>query len=165
METISVAQARQPQSAGKRARVNGWIRTRRDSKGGFSFLEVNDGSSMANLQVIADQSLPNYDSDVLRLTAGCSVTLEGEIKQSSGKGQATEIHAEQILVHGWSDPEKYPSEETTLIRKTARVGPLAAAHQHVRRRGESAQPGFPLDPQFLPGTWLSVRAHAHHYGQ
>jgi asparaginyl-tRNA synthetase len=111
METLSVAQARSQHSAGQRARVNGWIRTRRDSKGGFSFLEVNDGSSMGNLQVIADQALPNYESHIRRLSAGCSVTIEGEIKESSGKGQATEIHAEQILVHGWSDPEEYPLQK------------------------------------------------------
>ncbi|HMB00526.1 MAG TPA: OB-fold nucleic acid binding domain-containing protein, partial [Spirochaetota bacterium] len=53
--------------------VKGWIRTRRDSKGGFSFLEVNDGSCLANLQIIADKKLPNYSSDVIRLYPGAAV--------------------------------------------------------------------------------------------
>ena len=73
MEKISVKAARQAAAIGHNVLVQGWIRTRRDSKGGFSFLEVNDGSSLANLQVIADGSLPNYETEVKHLTAGCSV--------------------------------------------------------------------------------------------
>ena len=89
METISVQQARQTDSIGRAARLQGWIRTRRDSKGGFSFLEVNDGSCLANIQVIADADLPNYESEIKKLSAGCSVTVEGEVKESGGKGQST----------------------------------------------------------------------------
>src|SRR5207249_10615006 len=100
MDKISVAQARQAESAGKQARVQGWIRTRRDSKGGFSFLEMNDGSCFGNLQVIADKRLPNYETDVLKLHVGCSVTVAGEIKSSPAKGQATELHADSLVVHG-----------------------------------------------------------------
>ncbi len=111
MDTITVFLARQPESIGIPARVNGWVRTRRDSKAGFSFIEVNDGSCLANLQVIADQKLANYESDVKRLTAGCSVTIEGEIKSSMGKGQATELHAQQVIVHGWADPESFPLQK------------------------------------------------------
>jgi asparaginyl-tRNA synthetase len=111
MENYSVLQARQAENVGQRIRINAWVRTRRDSKAGFSFVEVNDGSCMANLQVIADQDLANYESDVRRLAAGCSVTVEGELKESQGKGQATELHAEQLLMHGWADPDQYPLQK------------------------------------------------------
>ena len=111
MPDISILRARQPESVGPRVRVSGWVRTRRDSKAGFSFLEVNDGSCLSNLQVVADASLPNYESHVKRLTAGCSVTVEGELRASMGQGQATELHAQQILVHGWADPESFPLQK------------------------------------------------------
>lgn len=111
MPDITILRARQPESVGSQVRVSGWVRTRRDSKAGFSFLEVNDGSCLSNLQVVADASLPNYESHVKRLTAGCSVTVEGELRASLGKGQATELHARQILVHGWADPENFPLQK------------------------------------------------------
>ncbi len=111
METVTVAQARRADSAGKHVRLHGWIRTRRDSKGGFSFLEVADGSSIANLQIVAAAELPNYESEVKHLVAGCSVTVEGEVKESPAKGQATEVHAAAIKVHGWADPETYPMQK------------------------------------------------------
>ena len=61
METLTVAAARRPDSIGKHAAVQGWVRTRRDSKGGFSFIELNDGSSFGNLQIVAEGALPNYE--------------------------------------------------------------------------------------------------------
>ena len=64
MDKLTVAAARQESAVGRQARLQGWIRTRRDSKGGFSFLELNDGTCMANIQVVADGDLPNYDSEV-----------------------------------------------------------------------------------------------------
>jgi asparaginyl-tRNA synthetase len=110
-DKISVAEARRQEAAGKFVKLQGWIRTRRDSKGGFSFLELNDGSSQGNVQVIADGKLPNYETEIKRLTTGCSVTVEGEIKASPAKGQATEVHAASIIVHGWADPETYPLQK------------------------------------------------------
>ncbi len=107
MRKMSVAEARREESAGQNVRLQGWIRTRRDSKGGFSFLELNDGSSMANLQIVAEGGLPNYDDEIKHLTAGCSVTVDGEVKASPAKGQVTELHATSVAVHGWADPEKY----------------------------------------------------------
>ena len=107
MEKTSVAEARKAESAGRHAHVEGWIRTRRDSKGGFSFLEINDGSCLGNLQVIADGSLPNYDSEIKRITTGSSVVVTGEIKLSPAKGQATELHAETVSMLGEADPETY----------------------------------------------------------
>jgi asparaginyl-tRNA synthetase len=111
MEKITVRQARNQDAVGKAATVQGWIRTRRDSKGGFSFLEVNDGSCLANIQIVADAKLPNYESEIKQLSAGCSVTVHGELKASGGKEQATEVHAAEVIVHGWADPEEYPLQK------------------------------------------------------
>ena len=91
--------------------MQGWIRTRRDSKGGFSFLELNDGSCAGQYPNRGRGALANYESEIKRLAAGCSVTVEGQLKASPAKGQATEVHAERIVVHGWADPETYPLQK------------------------------------------------------
>jgi asparaginyl-tRNA synthetase len=111
MEKITVKAARNQDAVGKAVTVQGWIRTRRDSKGGFSFLEVNDGSCLSNIQIVADAKLPNYESEIKQLSAGCSVTVHGELKASGGKEQATEVHAAEVIVHGWADPEAYPLQK------------------------------------------------------
>ena len=111
MELITVREARLPESIGKQVRLQGWIRTRRDSKGGFSFLEINDGSCLSNIQVIADGSLPNYETDVKALSAGASVAIDGEIKESGGKGQATEVLAAKVTLFGTADPQSYPLQK------------------------------------------------------
>jgi len=108
---ISVVDARQTDALGKDVLLQGWVRTRRDSKAGFSFLELNDGSCMANIQVIANADLPNYESEIKRLSAGCSVAVSGEVKPSQGKGQATEVHASEVTVYGWADPKQYPLQK------------------------------------------------------
>ena len=77
MQRISVAEARRPEAIGREVLLQGWIRTRRDSKAGLSFLELNDGSSLGNIQVIAEASLANYESEVKRLSPGSSVTSCG----------------------------------------------------------------------------------------
>ena len=111
MDRLSVKEARDVGAVGRQVTLQGWIRTRRDSKGGFSFLELNDGSCLANIQVIADASLANYEAEVKQLAAGCSVTVRGEVKASGGKGQATEVQAVEVVVHGWADPETYPLQK------------------------------------------------------
>lgn len=111
MAKINVAKARDKTSIGKTVRLQGWVRTRRDSKGGFSFLELNDGSSLANIQVIADATLKNYSSVIKTLTSGCSITVEGTIHESLGKDQHTEVHAKDIVVLGWADPDAYPLQK------------------------------------------------------
>ncbi len=108
---MDVRQARDASAIGRTVRLMGWVRTRRDSKAGFSFIEVNDGSCLGNIQVVAPGELENYQSDVLALTAGCSVRIEGEVKASSGKGQATEIAATRIELIGGADPEEYPLQK------------------------------------------------------
>ena len=107
----SVAHARRPELIGQQVILQGWVRTRRDSKAGFSFLELNDGSSLGNIQVIAETSLPNYESDVKRLTVGSSVSVTGTVRESPGKGQATEILAQGITIHGLADAESYPLQK------------------------------------------------------
>lgn len=111
MDRLSVAQARQAEAIGRQVRLSGWVRTRRDSKGGFSFIEINDGSSLGNIQVIADGELANYESEIKHLSPGSSVTVEGEVKESGGKGQTTEIHAASVVMHGLADPETYPLQK------------------------------------------------------
>ncbi len=110
-DVMPVVEARKPSSIGRSVTVQGWIRTRRDSKGGFSFLEINDGSCLANLQIIADADLPNYESDVRRLSAGAAVAVTGEIKPSQGKGQATELVATSLVLYGEADPQTYPLQK------------------------------------------------------
>jgi len=89
----------------------GWVRTRRDSKGGFSFIEINDGSSLSGLQIIADQELANYKSEILKLQTGCSIKAAGTLAASPGKGQKVELKAEEIEVLGWADPDIYPLQK------------------------------------------------------
>ena len=74
---------------GKAVTAAGWVKTRRDSKAGFSFISVNDGSIFESVQVVAPSSLPNYESEILKLTTGCSVAIDGELVESQGKGQST----------------------------------------------------------------------------
>src|SRR5688500_11585319 len=95
--------------AGARVTVEGWVRTRRDSKAGLSFLHVHDGSCFDPIQVIAPQELSNYEADVLRITTGCAVRATGEVVASQGKGQSVEVRADSVEVLGWvDDPDTYP---------------------------------------------------------
>jgi asparaginyl-tRNA synthetase len=98
-------------TVGQKAAVAGWVRTKRDSKGGFSFVEVNDGSCLSSLQVIAGNELPNYESEVMKLQTGCSVRVTGALLASPGKGQKVELKAEEIRVLGWADPDTYPLQK------------------------------------------------------
>lgn len=106
-----IAQVLQSGTVGDKIAVMGWVRTKRDSKGGFSFLEVNDGSCLSNLQVIAEKSLPNYESEVMKLQTGCSVRISGTLVASPGKGQKVELKGEEIHVYGWADPDTYPLQK------------------------------------------------------
>jgi len=137
MEKVRVVEARRPEAIGRTVCVQGWIRTRRDSKGGFSFLEVNDGSCLGNLQVIAEASLPHYEAELKRLSAGCSVTVVGTVKASGGQGQATEVLAQQVTVHGWADPEAYPLQKKRhsfeKLREWAHLRPRTNSFSAVTR--------------------------------
>ncbi len=96
-------------AVGETVIVEGWVRSRRTSKGGFSFVHVNDGSSLDSLQIVADAKLDNYESEVVELATGCSLRVEGTVAESQGKGQDREVQASRIEVLGWvEDPETYP---------------------------------------------------------
>ncbi|TAN55453.1 MAG: asparagine--tRNA ligase [Betaproteobacteria bacterium] len=89
--------------------LKGWVRTRRDSKAGISFVHLSDGSSFHPVQVVAPNTLPNYASEVLRLTAGCAVEATGSVVPSPAKGQPFELQAASIRVIGWvEDADSYP---------------------------------------------------------
>jgi asparaginyl-tRNA synthetase len=137
MRAMSVAQARQPSAIGQVARLRGWVRTRRDSKGGFSFVELNDGSCQGNLQVVLEGSLPNYEADIKNLTAGASLEVEGEIRQSPAAGQSTELAASSFQVVGLSDPESYPLQKKRhsfeFLRTIAHLRPRANTFGAVMR--------------------------------
>jgi asparaginyl-tRNA synthetase len=108
--------------------VQGWVRTRRDSKAGLSFIQVNDGSCFNSVQVIAESALPNYADEVKRLSAGCAVTVEGELVPSPAAGQAVELKATGVTVVGWvEDPETYPMQPKAhtveFLREQAHLRP------------------------------------------
>jgi len=109
LETIGSVLARRDWGAGVTAA--GWVRTRRDSKGGFSFVELNDGSCFGSLQVVVDQGLSNYDSEVKQLFPGSAIRVSGKLVQSPGSGQDVEVHADSIHVYGFCDPTTYPLQK------------------------------------------------------
>ncbi len=116
--------------------IKGWVRTRRDSKGGFSFIELNDGSTFDNLQIIAPDSLSNYESDVKKLLTGSSIEAEGVIKESQGKGQSVELLAENIKVHGFIDQD-YPMHKQRMsfehLRENAHLRPRTNSFGAIAR--------------------------------
>jgi asparaginyl-tRNA synthetase len=122
---------------GATVRVAGWVRTRRDSKGGFSFLELNDGSSFDGLQIIAEGSLPNYQSEVQQLHIGAAVSVIGELVESPGAGQRSELRAIEIMVHGLADPETYPLQKKRIsyerLRELAHLRPRTNTFGAVAR--------------------------------
>ena len=138
-----------------RVRVRGWVRTRRDSRRGFSFVQVHDGSCMSVLQIVADATLGNYESEILHLTTGCAVAATGLVVDSPGRGQSRELKAESIeVVGGVEDPDTYPvaakrhsfehlREVAHLRPRTSTIGALArvrhtiarAVHEYLSERG------------------------------
>src|SRR6185369_5129806 len=141
--------------AGAGVTVRGWVRTRRDSKAGLSFLHVHDGSCFDPLQIVAPAGLPNYESEIKRLTSGCSVIATGTVAASQGQAQAVELQADAIEVVGWvDDPDTYPiqpkktsfeylREVAHLRPRTNTIGAVArvrhalsmAMHRYYHERG------------------------------
>ncbi len=116
--------------------ITGWVRTRRDT-GGFSFIEVSDGSCLANLQIIADEKLDNYEAEIKQLSTGASVVIEGELRASPAKGQEVEVHAAKISVIGKADPESYPLQKKRhsfeFLREISHLRPRTNALGAVSR--------------------------------
>jgi asparaginyl-tRNA synthetase len=108
--------------------VRGWVRTRRDSKAGLSFVHVSDGSCFHPVQVVAQSTLPNYEAEIRKLTAGCAVEATGTIVPSPAKGQPFEMQATELTVVGWvDDPDTYPIQpkphSMEFLREVAHLRP------------------------------------------
>ncbi len=116
-------------------RVQGWVKTRRDSKAGISFIQLHDGSCFNPIQLVAPKTLDNYEEEVLSLTAGCSIEAVGKLVISEGKGQSYEIQVESIKVVGWvDDPATYPTSAKRHTLEYLRE----VAHLRVRTNTISA---------------------------
>ncbi len=142
------------ESAGGDVLVQGWVKTRRSSKA-VSFVQVSDGSTLADIQVVADESLPNFQA-VDALTTGCSVSVIGTLVESPGKGQKYEIHAKSIEVVGESDPDTYPLQKkrhtVEFLRDIAHLRPRTntfGAMARVRNALAYGIHGFFQDKGFL----------------
>ncbi|MFH2051101.1 MAG: asparagine--tRNA ligase [bacterium] len=123
---------------GETVTVKGWVRTRRDSKAGLSFVAVHDGTAFDPIQVVAPGSLPNYAGEIQRLTTGCAVVCTGVLAASQGKGQSVEIQATNIEVLGWvEDPETYPVQpkrhSMEYLREIAHLRPRTNTFGAVAR--------------------------------
>ena len=137
-------------SADSPVTVSGWVRTRRDSKAGISFVHVADGSGFHPVQVVAPGTLPNYESEILHLTAGCAVEAVGKIVPSPAKGQPYEMQADSIRVIGWvDDPDTYPIQPKPhtleFLREVAHLRPrtnVIGALTRVRHTVAKAIHGF-----------------------
>lgn len=114
---------------GSQVTIKGWLRSKRDSKAGISFLAVHDGTCFNSLQAVVPNTLDNYESEVLGLTTGCSVEVTGELVESQGKGQNVEIQATSVSVVGLvDDPEGYP------IAKKRHTFEYLRTQAHLRTR-------------------------------
>ncbi len=139
MSPISIKTALNGQiSIGTTVTVQGWVRTRRDSKAGISFINVNDGSCFDPIQVVAPRELANYESEVIRLTSGCSVRCTGTLVESAGRGQTVEIQATAVEVIGWvDDPDTYPIQPKQhsyeFLREVAHLRPRTNTFGAVTR--------------------------------
>ena len=126
--TISAALKGQV-ATGTQVTVKGWLRSKRDSKAGISFLAIHDGTAFDAIQAVVPADLDNYESEVLKLSAGCSVVVSGELVESQGKGQSVEIQATAVEVLGWvDDAESYP------IAKKRHTFEFLRTQQHLRQR-------------------------------
>lgn len=144
---------------GSTVTVKGWLRSKRDSKAGISFLAVHDGSSFDPIQAVVPNSLSNYEEEVLHLSTGCAVVVTGELVESQGKGQLVEIQATAVEVVGWvDDPESYPIAKKRhtfeYLRTQAHLRPRTntfGAVLRVRNAAARAIHGFFQERGFL---WL-----------
>src|SRR6266513_2920202 len=99
VDVASVLKGKVP--TGTHVTMRGWVRTRRDSKAGLSFIHLHDGSCFDALQVVAPADLSNYENEVKKLTSGCSVIASGTLTRSQGQGQTVELQADSVQVIGW----------------------------------------------------------------
>jgi len=127
-----------PDLIGSEVRVRGWVRSRRDSRAGISFVHIYDGSGFSPIQAVVPESLANYRDEVLKLTTGCAVEVTGQLVESQGTGQACEIQAQVLTVHGWvDDPDSYPIAKKRhtfeYLRQEAHLRPRSNAFGAISR--------------------------------
>ena len=111
MTRMKVAAALKDGEIGSTVDVRGWVRTKRESKQGFAFLELNDGSCLANLQIVVDSTVPHVEELLKQITTGASLRIDGELKESPGKGQRVEVHATSIHIYGTADAATFPLQK------------------------------------------------------
>ena len=147
--------------------VEGWLRTRRDSKAGLSFLLIHDGSCFDPIQVVAEATLPNYQDEILHLTTHCAVRVAGVLVESQGKGQKFEVKADSV---DGGRPGREPRPLPGLGQAAhdgapADGGPPPAPDEHVRRRGAGAR--LPVDgrPPLFPRARVLLGPHADHHDE
>ena len=138
MSTVSVKRALSGVDLSTAVTVRGWVRTRRDSKAGISFIQLSDGSCFATIQIVVPSSVDNYASEVQRLTAGCAIEASGVLVASQGAGQSFEMQATSLRVHGMvDDPETYPiqpkAHSMEYLREVAHLRPRTNTFGAVAR--------------------------------
>ena len=137
MKRIKIKELLNNNQGEKSVLVNGWVRTRRDSKGGFSFLEINDGSCQANIQAIVEHSLKEFAGLDKKITTGSCIAISGQLVASKGKGQKMEIQAAAIEVYGSADVETYPLQKKRhsfeYLREIAHLRPRTNTFGSVMR--------------------------------
>ena len=137
MKRIKIKELLNNNQGEKSVLVNGWVRTRRDSKGGFSFLEINDGSCQANIQAIVEHSLKEFAELDKKITTGSCIAISGQLVASEGKGQKMEIQAAAIEVYGSADVETYPLQKKRhsfeYLREIAHLRPRTNTFGSVMR--------------------------------
>jgi len=146
MSTITIKNALSGEAGiGADVTVRGWVRTRRDSKAGFSFINVHDGSCFETIQVVAPAELDNYASEVQKLTSGCAIECTGTLVESAGRGQQYEIQGCKVSVIGWvEEPDTYPIQPKRhsfeFLREVAHLRPRTNTFGAVTRvRNATAQ--------------------------
>lgn len=110
IKQLKYLQPNRPSLAGVETTIKGWVRTVRNQKT-FAFIEINDGSTLSNFQVVANADMPNYDKIIAKLSTGVAVSIVGTIAESPGKQQEFEMHAKEITIVGTCDPEVYPLQK------------------------------------------------------
>ena len=137
MERIKIIELLNSKEEQESILVKGWVRTRRDSKGGFSFLEINDGSCMGNIQSIVDHSLNEFQLLDKQITTGSCVAITGNLVASEGKGQNMEVQARSVKVYGTADAEAYPLQKKhhsfEYLREIAHLRPRTNTFGAVMR--------------------------------
>lgn len=166
MGRARIADLLQQGPPGEKVDVRGWVRTKRESKQNFFFLEVNDGSCLANLQVVVDDGVSGYAELVKQIHTGTSLKIEGTLKESPGKEQRVELQAGAISIYGEADPQTFPLQKKRhsfeFLREIAHLRP---PDEHLR--GDVPRPERPLsvDSQLLSVARFPVYPDPDHYHQ